>query len=126
MSVVGAKARPAKDARTAVALSRKDVVVIALVADAAEQKVTPIVPGRKRPLRLHSKLTDVATTTGVSLGEFATLLAAEPKAGGLGMESALNLDGGFSTGFFARVGGDEIRVDPFRATINAVKLHAAG
>jgi len=37
-----------------------------------------------------------------------------------GADAALNLDGGYSTSFEARLAGKELRVIAFRATINAL------
>ncbi len=55
-----------------------------------------------------------STSSGVSLAELARFLVAE------GAEAALNLDGGYSTSFEARLADRHLRVVAFRATINAL------
>lgn len=62
-----------------------------------------------------------STTTGPTLAEIAELVSRAREDGGLGAVSALNLDGGFSTAFHAKVGGEEIAVEGYRGTINAVR-----
>ncbi len=62
-----------------------------------------------------------STTTGPTLAEMAELLARPRDEGGLGAVDALNLDGGWSTAFHAKIGGEEISVEGYRGTINAVR-----
>lgn len=120
--VVGAGASPAPDARSAVFIdAHARVSLMALVADAAEVQASsssPEDPTFWTSVRLGRRSSD----TGCSLAECAALLALSTDRGGLGARQALNLDGGYSTSFQARVGTDTIRVDPHRATINALRL----
>lgn len=128
MSVVGAKASLERDARSAVMIDADNAVsLVAVVADAAEATPTTLKPKNPgRPIRLRTRLNERSSTTGVSLAEFAKLLSQPPMAKGLGALSALNLDGGYSTSFFAHVEGDRFRIEPYRATINAIRLRAQG
>ena len=96
--------------------------LVAVIADAAESTRTKL--RTTGPLDVHTRLNERSSTTGLSLGEFATLLALPANSGGLGARDALNLDGGYSTSFAARIGDARIRIEPYRATINAVRVRA--
>ena len=116
-SVVGQKARPDLDARAAVGIAGDTIRVAVIFDDRAA-----IAQSTSSPSEIHLAMTKDSTSTGVSLADFATLLAAPTNIGGCGMTAALNLDGGYSVGCFMRLGDDVIRIDPYRATINAVRL----
>ena len=58
-------------------------------------------------------------TTGPTLGEMAALLIA------IGARDALGLDGGFSTSLTVKSTRHALRIEAFRATINAILVHAA-
>lgn len=121
--VVGAQASGERDARSAVMLDAAGAVsLVAVIADAAESTRTKL--RTTGPLDVHTRLNERSSTTGLSLGEFATLLALPSNRGGLGARDALNLDGGYSTSFAARIGDERIRIEPHRATINAVRVRA--
>jgi hypothetical protein len=108
-SVIGPRVSPELDARSAVATfsdgSARLYVVFASSASSASACDT-----RGCSFRLDSS----SSSAGVSLGELADFLVAE------GADAALNLDGGYSTSFEARLGGKRLRVVAFRATINAL------
>lgn len=59
-------------------------------------------------------------TTGPTLGELAELLVRSPEEGGVGAVEALGLDGGFSTSLTVKSATRSLRIEPYRATINAV------
>lgn len=114
-SVVGAGARPDADARSAVGLRGDGTMVLAVVfADAAVVREDA---GRV-------ELGPASSTTGVSLAAWAELLARPVADGGLGVTTALNLDGGYSTSLVVRVGAVELDVVAHGATINALRACA--
>lgn len=110
-SLVGDKANPAVDARSGVCVTNTGDVVFAVLYD--DDAVASSTNGR---IQLNEK----STTTGVSLKAWSTLLADD-----LGCATALNLDGGFSTSFSARLpdgkdGVHVVDVVAHRKTINAI------
>lgn len=114
-SLVGAQARPDRDARSAVAL-RSDGTVIFAVAF-AEQAIVQERPGRV-------VLGSASSSTGLSLAAWAELLARPVAEGGLGARTAMNLDGGYSTSLAIDVGALDLDVVAHRATINALRACA--
>ena len=114
-SVVGAGARPDADARSAVGLRGDGTMVFAVVfADAAVVREDG---GRV-------ELGPASSTTGLSLAAWAELLARPVAEEGLGVVTALNLDGGYSTSLVVNVGGVELEVVAHGATINALRACA--
>jgi hypothetical protein len=108
-SLVGARASPARDARSAVATFRDGSARLYAVfaVDAVASKTCDAAG-------CSLSLSTASTSTGISLHELSMLMVAE------GADAALNLDGGFSTSFEARLGGRRLRVAGFRPTINAL------
>jgi len=98
-SVVSARASRARDARSAVAtFADGSAVLYTLFSPQA------VAWSRCSELDCAFQLNRESTHTGVSLEELAAYLVSE------GAEAALNLDGGFSTSFEARLGGRSLRV----------------
>jgi uncharacterized protein YigE (DUF2233 family) len=89
--------------RVGVGVSADAVWVVAASSDAGTLSL-----GAKRR-RLHA-----SDDAGLSLWAFAELLV------GLGVERAMNLDGGVSTAMIARMGGETYMIDGGAGTINAV------
>lgn len=114
-SVVGPRARPDADARSAVAIRRDGTVVFALVF--SELAVEREAPGR---VELDAR----SSSTGLGLSAWAELLARPVADGGLGVDSALNLDGGYSTSASIHVGSFDLEVLAHGATINALRTCA--
>lgn len=108
-SVIGPGVSPELDARSAVATfadgSARLYVVFASGLSAASA-----CDASGCTFRLDS----TSSSSGLSLAELADFLVVE------GAQAALNLDGGYSTSFEARLGGQRLRVIAFRATINAL------
>ncbi len=111
-SVVGARARPDADARSAVAIRGDGTALFVLLF--AEAAVEREAPGR---VELGAR----SSSTGVSLAAWAELLARPVADGGLGVDTALNLDGGYSTSMSIHVGTFELEVLAHGATINALR-----
>ncbi len=110
-SVVRQRSNMRRDARSAVAV-RKDGSVIFVVAfdtRAADKRPDSVVA-----------LNAQSTSTGLTLAEFATLMATPRAKGGLGVRTALNLDGGFSTSMLVEIGDKKRTLLPHRATTNAL------
>lgn len=101
-----------RDARSVAAVDAEGKLLLVAIAD--ERAVTSDRGGR---VTLGRR----STTTGPTLAEMAELLARSRDEGGLGAVDALNLDGGFSTAFHAKLAGEEIAVEGWRGTINAVR-----
>lgn len=114
-SLVGPKARPESDARSAVALRGDGTVVLAVVF--AEEAVAREQPGRV-------ELGRASSSSGLSLAAWAELLARPVADGGLGAATALNLDGGYSTSMAIHAVGVDLEVIAYAATINAVRACA--
>ncbi|HEY0138865.1 MAG TPA: phosphodiester glycosidase family protein, partial [Nannocystis sp.] len=114
-SVVGPRARPDADARSAVAIRRDGTVLFVLLF--AEQAVERAAPGR---VELGAR----SSSTGLSLAAWADLLARPESDGGLGVDVALNLDGGYSTSASIHVGAFDLEVLAHGATINALRACA--
>lgn len=107
-SLVAENASTTRDARSAIATFDDGAAAIYVIfASPAE---VDDANASERTFRLD----EVSTRAGVSLRELSELLVAE------GAAAALNLDGGWSTSFEARLGGRELRVLSFRPTINAL------
>ena len=62
-----------------------------------------------------------SSSTGLSLAAWAELLARPVPDGGLGVDTALNLDGGYSTSASIHVGAFDLEVLAHGATINALR-----
>ncbi len=114
-SVVGPRARPDADARSAVAIRGDGTVLFALLF--AEQAVVHETAGR---VELGAR----SSSTGLSLAAWAELLARPVADGGLGAATALNLDGGYSTSASIHVGSFDLEVLAHGATINALRVCA--
>lgn len=110
--LVGTRASPAPDARTGVCVTKNGTVKLAVLFD---DRAVLAQPSAKAALQRDIQLTAASSQTGVSLRDWASILA-----GPLGCENALNLDGGLSTSMWARLGDAQLDIRPFRATINAV------
>ncbi len=113
-SVIGPRVSPELDARSAVAT----------FADGSARLYVVFAESRPRAAACDAtgctfRLDSTSSSSGISLAELADFLVAE------GADAALNLDGGYSTSFEARLGGKRLRVVAFRATINAL-FAAAG
>lgn len=108
-SLVGPRASQRRAARSAFAIGAAGELHLVVAFDAraiAEEEVARIV------------LDEDSGTTGPTLGEMAELLIA------LGARDALGLDGGFSTSLTVKSAERALRVEAYRATINAVLIHA--
>ena len=114
-SVVRFRSGMRRDARSAVAVRADGSVlfVTAFDAQAAERRPDGI-----------TALNEKSTTTGLTLAEFAGLLASPEKSGGLGAKTALNLDGGFSTSMVVQIGSTRRVLLPHRKTTNALTASA--
>ena len=110
-SLVGRKASTSLDARSAVFLRPGEVGFVVLYDEAAATDERGVI-------QLDSK----SSTTGISLFDFAALLARSQKQGGLGATKALNLDGGYSTSLVVHVGELNLEIRAHRATINAISM----
>ena len=111
-SVVGERARPDADARSAVALRGDGTIVFAVAfADAA------IVERAAGGVQLGK----ASSSSGLSLAAWAELLARPVADGGLGAVTALNLDGGYSTSMSIHVGEFDYEVLAHGATINGLR-----
>ena len=111
-SVVGERARPDADARSAVALRGDGTIVFAaLFADRAiaEESSGGVQLGK------------ASSSSGLSLAAWAELLARPVADGGLGAVTALNLDGGYSTSLSIHIGAFDYEVLAHGATINALR-----
>ncbi len=110
-SVVRPRPGMRRDARSAVAVRADGSVlfIVAFDARAADMRPDSVVA-----------LNAQSTSTGLTLAEFATLMAQPRAQGGLGVKTALNLDGGFSTSMLVDVGGQKRSLLPHRATTNAL------
>ena len=85
----------------------------------AERAVERETPGR---VELGAR----SSSTGLSLAAWADLLVRPIAKGGLGVTTALNLDGGYSTSASIHVGSLDLEVLAHGATINALRSCAAG
>jgi hypothetical protein len=108
-SVIGPRVSPELDARSAVAT----------LADGSARFYVAFASGASRASACDAsgcsfRLDSTSSSSGLSLAELADFLVAE------GADAALNLDGGYSTSFEARLAGKQLRVIAFRATINAL------
>jgi uncharacterized protein YigE (DUF2233 family) len=101
----------AHDARSAVALDGLGTVYLVVLFD--ERSVESVEDGR-----VH--LNQNSTETGTTLFALAEFLARPLAEGGLEVQTALNLDGGFSSSMQACIGGECAGVVAFRQTINAL------
>ena len=108
-SVIGPRASPELDARSAVA-SFADGSARLYVVFASSVPSASACDAVGCTFRLDS----ASSSAGVSLAELADFLVAD------GADAGLNLDGGYSTSFEARLAGKRLRVIAFRATINAL------
>lgn len=108
-TVIGPRVSPALDARSAVA-SFADGSARLYVVFASEVSRASACDADGCTFRLDS----TSSSSGISLAELADFLVAD------GADAALNLDGGYSTSFEARLGGKRLRVIAFRSTINAL------
>jgi hypothetical protein len=108
-SLIGPRASPSLDARSAVA-TFADGSARMYVFFASQIPLVRACDTSGCTFRLDAG----SSSSGISLGELAEFLVAE------GARSALNLDGGYSTSFEARLSGKRLRVIAFRATINAL------
>jgi uncharacterized protein YigE (DUF2233 family) len=103
---------------------RKDLTGHGIMAEAVQVGPVLVDPGGKVSVKntRHDRqnrsaaclapgtFTIIAVEGGLSLYQFATLLAAPREAGGLGCDVALNLDGGPSTQASSRAGSQELDV----------------
>ncbi len=110
-SLVGDAANKELDARSAICVTSSGEVKMAVLFD--EQAIEA---ERNGHLRLNRK----SSTTGVTLQEWSLVLADV-----LGCSEALNLDGGYSTSFHAKLPNENgkvktLEVVAYQATINVV------
>jgi hypothetical protein len=108
-SVLGPRVSPELDARSAVA-TFTDGGARLYVVFASDVSRASACDASGCAFRLDS----ASSSSGISLAQLADFLVAE------GAATALNLDGGYSTSFEAQLGGKQLRVVAFRATINAL------
>ena len=104
-SLVSSGASPERDARSAVAVTEDHTLLFAVLFD--EEAV-----GREAGADIY--LNAKSSSTGVSLAEWADLLVQ------LGADTALNLDGGYSTSIHIQLDGTRLDVHPHGATINSL------
>ena len=109
--LVSASASRAKDARSAVAIDARGHVHFVVAFDERA-----VVEADDHRLRLGPG----SSSTGLTLREMAELLAAPPADGGVAAVSALNLDGGASSAFEARIGDVHRAIIGATGTINAL------
>ena len=109
VSPVGSTSR---DARSAIAIDRHGDVWFVAAFD--ERAITFTGAG-------YVRLGVLSTRSGLTLGELGDLLVTPRSRGGFGAWTALNLDGGVSTSFIARVDGRTRSVVGAAGTINAIE-----
>lgn len=109
-SLVKPRPAPPRDARSAVAVLDGGSVLFVVAFDRQSAEIAG------DAVTLNAK----STSSGMTLAEFAEVLALPEARGGLGAKTAMNLDGGFSTSMQLRVGDTERRVVAHRATTNAL------
>lgn len=115
-SLVSASASRRRAARSAVALDADGGLHLVVAFD--ERAVADEGPA-------HVALGAEATRTGPTLGQMARLLIRAPEEGGVGAVEALGLDGGLSTSLVVKSAERSLRIEPYRATINALLVTAA-
>jgi hypothetical protein len=114
-SLVSAQASQRRAARSAVALDAQGSLHLVVAFDEraiAHEETARIALGPE------------CGTTGPTLGEMAELLTRSPEQGGVGAREALGLDGGFSTSMTVKSAARALRIEAYRATINAVLVTA--
>jgi len=96
------------------------LVVVELPANARRRP--PL--GGSGVLTIASDGPRIVHRTGLSLSAWADLLARPVAEGGLGVDTALNLDGGYSTSAAIHIGSFDLEVLAHDATINALRSSA--
>lgn len=109
-SLVRANASPRRAARSAIAIGERGAIHLVVAFD--ERAIASEEPAR-------IVLDEESGTTGPTLGEMAALLIS------IGAGDALGLDGGFSTSMTVKSTEHALRIEAFRATINAILVHGA-
>jgi hypothetical protein len=109
-SLVSPNASDRRAARSAIAISADGALHLVVAFD-------------QRAIALEEDarivLDEDSGTTGPTLGEMAALLIS------IGARDALGLDGGLSTSLTVKSAEHALRVEAFRATINAILVHAS-
>ncbi|MEZ4226130.1 MAG: phosphodiester glycosidase family protein [Polyangiaceae bacterium] len=110
-SLVRPRESAPRDARSAIVVHADGTVALALAFDTRAV-------ARREGNAIY--LGAASSSTGLTLGEWADLLARPRGKGGIGAKTALNLDGGLSSSMLVKLGEFEGAVHPHRATTNAL------